>query len=74
VTPARALAVLAVAAGALVPAAAHAAETCHKAPWESYYPYVCTDPDYPGCVAYGSLGEEAMFHVGDGCPWPYGTG
>jgi len=68
-----AVATLAV-AGALAPAAAHAAESCHKAPWESRYPYLCTDPDYPGCVAYGSLGEEAMFSVGDGCPWPYGNG
>lgn len=72
-TIARVVAVL-VAAGALAPATAHAAESCYKAPWESRYPYVCHDPDYPTCVAYGSLGEEAMYGIGEGCPWPYGPG
>lgn len=62
---------LAVLAAAVAPATAHAAETCV---YRERHQYVCHDPDYPGCVAYGSLGEEAMFGLGEGCPWPYGTG
>ena len=70
---ARAVAVLALAAGAAVlPTAAHAEETCVSVPdWQ--YPYACRDTDYPGCVVYGSLGEEGRYHLGE-CPWPWGTG
>lgn len=67
----RAVAVLAVAAAASAPATAYAEPTCVD--WGSRQ-YVCHDPDYPGCVVYGWLGEEAMFHLGDGCPWPWGNG
>ncbi len=69
---ARAVAVLAIAAGAaFVPAgAAYAEETCVTVPWEFQYPFACRDSDYPTCVVYGSLGEEGRFHLGD-CPWPW---
>lgn len=69
---ARALTLLAVAA-ALVPTTAHAEERCFTVPWQFEYPYACHDTDYPGCVIYGSLGEEGMFHLGQ-CPWPWGSG
>lgn len=63
------VAVLAVAAGVSAPATASAEETCVS---REHYQYVCHDPDYPSCLAYGSLGEEARFHLGSGCPWPWG--
>ncbi len=68
----RAVAVLAIAAGAALPAVASAEPVC-VSPSEGQYPYACHDADYPGCVIYGSLGEEGMFHLGR-CPWPWGSG
>ena len=66
---ARVVTVLAVAAGTLLPATAYADPVCVS---REHYQYVCHDPDHPGCIVYGTLGEEAMFHLGDGCPWPWG--
>lgn len=52
--------------------AALAEERCYH-PFATHYPYVCRDPEYRTCLAYGSLGEEAWYYtVGTGCPWPYG--
>lgn len=70
---ARAVAALALAGASAAGGTASADETCHR-PGPHRYPYVCRDPEYRACVAYGSLGEEAMFAVGNGCPWPYGNG
>ena len=64
----RAVAVIVVAAGTLLPASASAEPVCVA---REHYQYVCHDPDYPGCVVYGTLGEEARFHLGS-CPWPWG--
>lgn len=56
----------ALAAGATVPLAAHASETCYV---DSGRVYVCRDAEYRACVLYGSLGPSATnFEVGNGCP------
>ena len=53
---------LALAAGALVPAAAHAAAVCVVVPLgNTHPPYACTDPTTEDCTLYGYVGEEASF-------------
>ncbi|HEV2890793.1 MAG TPA: hypothetical protein VGX28_10510 [Frankiaceae bacterium] len=62
---ARAVAVVAIAAGAVLPAVAHAQPICTDTP------YVCHDTDHPDCLLYGNLGAEAGFHFGEDCPPRY---